>query len=650
MRPGSPPPIVLLLAVLAATVLAWSPAPATAAAPVLVSSSGATIGLTLAVKASSVDDRPRSVLVTLAGTRIALRHVRTVRDRRHRLLSTWRATVPTARRASVARLAGRQVVLVLRWRRGGTSRVTRRAERTTPRKIPAPAAMVTVAAPPTSSPLSPGQPGVEAAGTPAPDATAPAPAIDPTATPAGPPVADPPTPAAAPATPTPVTSAPTPVAPPAATPASAPPTASRDLVVRSGTASLGLATVTGSTGRTTATASVRAPALALAAGSYRLTTCLRLVVPGTDGARRCVRDTVDLAVPATVAAPVVGLTALRPDDDRQGAAQGLVTVERRTAPDTWTPHATSPTAGLAVAALALVAPGASEIALPALLAPLFDATPATLGGVDTGAPESFCAGDEWRSAGVVPPGTTPMGLGGDAPAYHEVAGPLEGPARGTMLLIHGGGWVTHGPGAVARMRGEAERWRARGWRTVSVTHRPCGAAIGDVLWFADRVLADAGDRPVCATGKSAGGHLAVLVAALRPAVDCAIGEGAPLDLASIADQRVSSGDDPAIGTRDAPRWVGNLAIAAFGERPETVSPTRLAVRGRVLLVTSRDDWTIPWEQATGFRAAQQARDPGAAVDLLRLAPGPLEGVHGSMSAAAAAELERREAALVAPLL
>lgn len=595
--------LVALVAGLAAT--AGPPAAAVAPAPppaaIVVTATGATIDTTFAVRATTTSARPRRVRVELGRTRFTLRHRTTRRDLRHRrILSTWRVVVPRRARPAARRLVGRRVTLVLTWRGGRTTRLRRTA---TARPS---AATVPLATRPTTVPL-------------------PAPA---------------PTPGA-PADPAP---APDPVV-----------TSPRDLPITTAGATLGHVTITGVLEGGRAVARTAAPAIALPPGTFRLTSCLRVVVPGTAGARLCRRRTVDLAQGTAVAAPAVDADVpLTGADGRQGFAQGVVTVEVP-GPDTWRPHASSPTAGIDVSAVPLAAPGAAVDPLPHLLAAPFTARPGTLGGVDTGAPESFCAGYDAGPADAPPAGVTPTAPGADAPAYHEVgepAGAFAGrPPLGVVVLFHGGGWYAHGEQAAAWARPEAERWRARGWRTVAATHRPCADAVTDALWVADRVLAAAGDLPVCTSGMSAGGHLALLVAAARPAVDCAIGYGAPTDLVAIGGERVDRGEDPAVGDPDGPRWVANLAVAAFGERAlPGLSPARLPIAARVLVATAREDWAIPWQQATALRDAQQARDPAAYVDLARLDAGPLPWVHGSVTAASRQDVWRREEALVAPLV
>ncbi len=106
------------------------------------------------------------------------------------------------------------------------------------------------------------------------------------------------------------------------------------------------------------------------------------------------------------------------------------------------------------------------------------------------------------------------------------------------MLIHGGGWLATGAARAITMRSDAERWRARGWRTVVVTYRACAQSLHDVLWFHDRIAERYGsDLPVCVSGSSAGGQLALAVAVWRPTVACVDAAGAPTDGTTLEQQR-----------------------------------------------------------------------------------------------------------------
>lgn len=247
------------------------------------------------------------------------------------------------------------------------------------------------------------------------------------------------------------------------------------------------------------------------------------------------------------------------------------------------------------------------------------------------------------------PGLSTTALG-RAPAPYQVgrpAGRYRGrPPRGFMLLVHGGGWYIVGPGTLSTERTEAERWRRRGWLTVNLDYPACGASLKGVLWFHDRVRARYGRRlPLCASGASAGGHLALMLAALRPGVACVIARGAPTDLRTI-DRSAS-----ASGSREGSEAVAAMARSAFGDWLGPMSPVAhaRALRARLLLVTARRDNVIPLSQAVALRAAVRQAHPRATVATRILAPGRIPWIHGPVSRAELHRFYAAERTLVAPL-
>jgi acetyl esterase/lipase len=228
-----------------------------------------------------------------------------------------------------------------------------------------------------------------------------------------------------------------------------------------------------------------------------------------------------------------------------------------------------------------------------------------------------------------------------APAYAELAEPASAP-RGVMVLLHGGGWTDVGEGGVAAMRPEARHWRRRGWITVNATYRPCAASVGDAIAYYDLVARRWPGLPVCALGGSAGGHLALTIAARRPRLACAIAEGAPIDLDRLAGQTAY---DPVTGARQraGPRFVRELAVNAFGganlTRFSVPAPAARPATRYVLAWAARDPY-VPYEQAVDFAAAVRAA--GGTATTLRLAPGDRPFTHAPVSAAALRALREEE--------
>jgi dienelactone hydrolase len=274
-----------------------------------------------------------------------------------------------------------------------------------------------------------------------------------------------------------------------------------------------------------------------------------------------------------------------------------------------------------------------------------------IGGVDNGGTGSTCVPRDSGAAPALEPGVSTSGLPGTAPAYYEFGTPagayLGQSPKGVMILIHGGGWYSVGAGDVGVMRVDADRWRARGWQTLSITYRGCSQSVPDVLTFHDLARQWAGAKlPICAEGGSAGAHLAVLMAALRPDVACAIGEGTPADFATLAAE---SAFQPDLG---GALMVANMEIAAFGVAGTAYDPAlHPDVHGRLLLATAVQDWYIPQAQATDLAAAIRVADPAHYVDVYTAAAGSgAQFVHGTTTALSLQDFYAHEQRLVAPVL
>jgi acetyl esterase/lipase len=286
------------------------------------------------------------------------------------------------------------------------------------------------------------------------------------------------------------------------------------------------------------------------------------------------------------------------------------------------------------------------------------ARPAAAAGppANSGLPGSRCAAAVDRDGRYTAParGVTTTGLGADAPGYYEIGAPsghYEGLApKAIMLVLHPGGWFLVGKEVLAHWgRPMANRWRAAGWQTVNVDYRACGQSIVDVLWFMQRLRYLHPHSVICATGSSAGGHLAVLLATMRPDLACAISHAGPTNLPSLDHQLAS---DAAGSWSDAgPKLLSNYAKAAFGGDP-TRSPRQYVsnISARVLLATGQTDPLVPRAQDAAFAKAFRAAHPTGFVDVLSLPPGDQFFVHTFVSKTSLRELRMREDALVAPLL
>ena len=271
--------------------------------------------------------------------------------------------------------------------------------------------------------------------------------------------------------------------------------------------------------------------------------------------------------------------------------------------------------------------------------------------INVGVPGSRCEASDYGLATTSPPPDISTTWLGTAPAYYEYGEPTGAfaglPPKGTALLIHGGAWYVVGPGAVATTRGEATGWRARGWAALSVTYRGCALTVQDVLWFHDAVRSRAGTLPICAAGNSAGGHLALFLASQRP-LACAIGRGAPTDLAGLSNQTAYDPSTVGQSTKGSLELY-YLAVAAFGKTQLTaMSPVTYAdaVSTPLLLATAQHDSLVPLAQAADLASAVRATRPDASVEVLVLAPGSVPFVHAGVDQASADAYWAAEEALV----
>ena len=280
---------------------------------------------------------------------------------------------------------------------------------------------------------------------------------------------------------------------------------------------------------------------------------------------------------------------------------------------------------------------------------------AGVGGINTGNPDSMCMGEPKQ--GTYLSGVSTKALGAGAPAFYEVGEPTGAfagrPPKGVMLLVHGGGWSAYGSGHVAALRSDADRWRARGWRTVNLSYRPCELAINDVIWFYDRARSLWGSGlPYCVLGASAGGNLALMLAAKRNSVSCVVNQAGVTDGDALADQGAYDSSSGGSQTK-GPRWVYNRLMAAVGvHNVYWYSPVNFRIQARVLSATAERDSLIPAAQAAELRTSMLARDAGAYSDVMTLSSGTASKFagHADVSQAALDEYYAREQQLVAPLV
>lgn len=268
------------------------------------------------------------------------------------------------------------------------------------------------------------------------------------------------------------------------------------------------------------------------------------------------------------------------------------------------------------------------------------ATRSDAGALDAPTPGAICAGQYPESPALPSGGYTPIRLT-DVAAYAEAGRSTRARTTGTLLAIHGGGLIGHGPAAAAGERPQTARWRAAGWRTVSTSYRPCADALHDTLAAYDAVRARWPRQPICLTGSSIGATLALRIATLRP-VACLVLRSGVYDPAGLAGQPAAPHALGSPGPRDlliqlenalGPENVGRIAV----------SRAALRLRTPMLIADERADPLVPNQQSRDLAAGHPERR------LLELPPGRpgdhVGFVHASTTRAAAQAYRRAEAGL-----
>jgi acetyl esterase/lipase len=203
------------------------------------------------------------------------------------------------------------------------------------------------------------------------------------------------------------------------------------------------------------------------------------------------------------------------------------------------------------------------------------------------------------------------------------------PVRGTMLMVHGGGWAGSAPTSQkALMTMPGDTLTQRGWRVVSVDYHAGAAGLQDVIDAAGAELGKPTGGLLCIYGESAGAQLALVAASRVPGVDCVVGFAPPADFEEYQAEVGRSHD----GDRQI---IANQMASVWGSTPEARAPNdpvRIAgsIAADVLLLHEADDALIPIEQIDNFVAAR----PTTQRVELESAPGSdLSGfyLHGTLS-------------------
>ncbi len=225
-------------------------------------------------------------------------------------------------------------------------------------------------------------------------------------------------------------------------------------------------------------------------------------------------------------------------------------------------------------------------------------------------------------------GTRPWPASPPPAARTVVFRPDSGRPKGVVLAIHGGGWTSTGAAAMAAEAPEAARYARDGWLTYSIDYRPGPYALPDMLASYDLIRRSHPRSTICASGDSAGGHLALMLAAKRRSLACAISHAGPTDLL----------DFPAGVVHDRIRDYLAPYVSLHAWSPE-VRARR--IRQPLLLAYAPGDTVVPYAQGLAMRAAA----PHAR--LITLPAGATPWVHSGVSGASLARERRAERAFLA---
>jgi acetyl esterase/lipase len=222
-----------------------------------------------------------------------------------------------------------------------------------------------------------------------------------------------------------------------------------------------------------------------------------------------------------------------------------------------------------------------------------------------------------------------------APARPAVAAPITadpaGAARGTMIMVHAGGWAGHDARAQQLlMRSPGRLLRERGWRVVSIDYEAGTAGLRDLLdTIGSEIARRTSNGPICLYGESSGAHLALVAAARRPDdIDCVIGLGTPTDLRSYEATAAEGTRHQRIVDRQMRKFFGTSAAELAPWDPVSLAPS---IKADVLLLREGDDDSVPASQMTRFAAAHPETTT-LTLDAGDPADASTHFVHGTISA------------------
>jgi dienelactone hydrolase len=248
---------------------------------------------------------------------------------------------------------------------------------------------------------------------------------------------------------------------------------------------------------------------------------------------------------------------------------------------------------------------------------------ALVAAVVTVGPLASGCGSTKSVTGTGPPATRPP-THFPRPLKTDWGDPPGGKPSGVLILIPGGGWKTYVPNYNLEVA-LAKSIRAGGLATVVVLYSPGIKGFREIEGVYEQARRRYPGRPICALGMSAGGHLALMLAARQHGLACVIDMAGPTDLATLGTQG-------AVASYQA-------AVEAFGKRGlRRWSPTHVArsIKAKVLMMYARNDGVVPYRQGLELKA----RLPSA--ELISFPAGSAGFMHSPVDAAALARANKRQ--------
>jgi acetyl esterase/lipase len=221
------------------------------------------------------------------------------------------------------------------------------------------------------------------------------------------------------------------------------------------------------------------------------------------------------------------------------------------------------------------------------------------------------------------------------PVIPPVAGAITidpvGPVRGTVIMVHAGGWAGHDAYAQDLLtKSPGNLFLERGWRVVSIDYEDGTDGLQDVLNAAGAELArNTTDGPLCLYGESSGAHLALVTASRLRSIDCVIGLGTPTDITLYqAEASVSADARVRLVASQMSRFFGTTLAETAPWNLISIAPT---IHADVLLLHEVDDSVVSALHDARFAAARpttqtmalEAGDPNNPAD---------DFMHGTISA------------------